>query len=41
MKLLIVEGQDRCGKDSLISEICSSYSNAIKVSLKPFTTASA
>ena len=30
MKLLIVEGQDRCGKDSLISEICSSYSNAIK-----------
>lgn len=30
MKLLIVEGTDRCGKDTLIDTICSSYSNVIK-----------
>jgi thymidylate kinase len=30
MKLLIIEGTDRCGKDSLINEISSSYSNVIK-----------
>jgi thymidylate kinase len=30
MKLLIVEGTDRCGKDSLINEICNSYSNVVK-----------
>jgi thymidylate kinase len=30
MKLLIIEGTDRCGKDTLINEISSSYSNVIK-----------
>lgn len=30
MKLLIIEGQDRCGKDSLINAISEMYPNVIK-----------
>jgi thymidylate kinase len=30
MKLLIIEGQDRCGKDSLINAISAEYPNIIK-----------
>jgi thymidylate kinase len=30
MKLLIIEGTDRTGKDSLVNEICKSFPNAVK-----------
>jgi thymidylate kinase len=30
MKLLIIEGCDRTGKDTVINTICSLYSNVIK-----------